>query len=86
MKRREVEVGFAQGLNAAASAKLAQVASNYLSDVSVSRSGRKVNAKSLMGVMMLAAGPGVRVVIEAEGADENAALEAIVALIGSGAG
>ena len=74
MQRREVEILNKQGLNAPASAKLAQLASNYLSDVSVARSGRKVNAKSLMGVMMLAAGQGSRVVIETDGPDEDEAM------------
>lgn len=81
MQRREVEIPNKEGLNAPASAKLAQVASRYPCEVSAARGGRKVNAKSLMGVMMLAAGQGSRVVIETEGPDENEALEAIVALI-----
>ncbi|HUH91988.1 MAG TPA: HPr family phosphocarrier protein [Casimicrobiaceae bacterium] len=85
MQRRDVEIGIAQGLNARASTRLVQVAASYLSNVSVSRSGRKVNAKSLMGVMMLAAGPGARIVVETEGPDETQALEAIVALLESGA-
>ena len=81
MQRREVEIVNTQGLNASASSKLAQLAAKYLCDVSLARSGRKVNAKSLMGVMMLAAGKGSRVVIEADGPDEAEALSAIVALI-----
>ncbi len=81
MQRREVEILNAEGLNARVSAQLAQPASKFLSDVSVARGGRKVNAKSLMGVMMLAAGQGSRIVIETDGADETEALEAIVALI-----
>lgn len=82
MQRREVEIVNSQGLNASASSKLAQLAAKYLCDVSLARSGRKINAKSLMGVMMLAAGKGCRVVIEADGPDEAEALSAIVALIG----
>lgn len=82
MQRREVEIVNSQGLNASASSKLAQLAAKYLCDVSLARSGRKINAKSLMGVMMLAAGKGSRVVIEADGPDEAEALSAIVALIG----
>ncbi len=81
MQRREVEILNKQGLNARASAKLAHVASTYLCDVSVARSGRRVNGKSLMGVMMLAAGQGSRVVIETDGPDEVEALNAIVELI-----
>jgi phosphocarrier protein len=86
VQQREVEILNKEGLNAAASAKLAQVASEYLSEVSVARRGRKVNAKSLMGVMMLVAGQGSRIVIETDGPDETEALEAIVALIANSFG
>lgn len=86
VQRREVEIVSKQGLNAAASSKLAQLAAKYLCDVSLARGGRKVNAKSLMGVMMLAAGQGSRVVVETEGPSENEALEAVVALIANGFG
>lgn len=82
MQRREVEIVNKEGLNARACAKLAEIAANYASDISVARSGRKVNGKSLMGVMMLAAGQGSRVVIEADGPDELEALDAIVAFVG----
>ena len=81
MQRREVEIVGEQGLNAAASSKLARLAAKYLCSVSLARSGRKINAKSLMGVMMLAAARGSRVVIETDGPDEVQALGAIVALI-----
>jgi phosphocarrier protein len=86
MQRREVMVVNAQGLNAAASAKLAQLAARYLCDVSLARNGRKINAKSLMGVMMLVAGQGSRVVVETDGPDETEALEAVVALLSSNFG
>ena len=69
------------GLHARASAKLTQLASGFQSDIHLSRSGRRVNAKSIMGVMMLAAGKGSSISIEAEGADADAALAAIGALI-----
>lgn len=69
------------GLHARASAKLTQLASNFQSDIHLSRDGRRVNAKSIMGVMMLAAGMGSSVSIEAEGTDADAALAAIGALI-----
>jgi phosphocarrier protein len=69
------------GLHARASAKLTQVASGFKSEISITRSGRRVNAKSIMGVMMLAAGQGSSVVIEAEGADAEAAIEALLKLI-----
>jgi phosphocarrier protein HPr len=86
VQQREVEITNKEGLNATASAKLAQIASKYLSDISVTRAGRKINAKSLLGVMMLAAGPGSHVVIEADGPDESEALAAVVAVIAGAPG
>jgi phosphocarrier protein len=82
MQQREVEIVNKLGLHARASAKLTQLAAKYQSDVQMMRNGRKVNAKSIMGVMMLAAGKGSRVTIEVEGPDESDAMNAIVALIG----
>jgi len=69
------------GLHARAAAKLTHLASNYHSDIWISRSGRRVNAKSIMGVMMLAAGQGTSVLLEAEGADAEQALAALTQLI-----
>ena len=69
------------GLHARASARLTQVASGFKSDVWLTRNGRRVNAKSIMGVMMLAAGKGATVTVEAEGADAEAALAALRALV-----
>jgi len=69
------------GLHARASAKLTQLASGFKSEVWLSRNGRRVNAKSIMGVMMLAAGKGATVTVEAEGADAESALAAIRGLI-----
>ena len=69
------------GLHARAAAKLTHVAGGYQCEIWLSRSGRRVNAKSIMGVMMLAAGKGAEVLIEAEGADADAALAALLALI-----
>jgi phosphocarrier protein len=69
------------GLHARASAKLTQMASRFSSEVHMERNGRRVNAKSIMGVMMLAAGLGSEVKIETIGADADAALEALLALI-----
>ena len=69
------------GLHARASAKLTQVANTFKSEVWLSRNGRRVNAKSIMGVMMLAAGKGASVTVEAEGADADAALAAVRALV-----
>jgi phosphocarrier protein HPr len=69
------------GLHARASAKLTQVASGFASEIWLSRSGRRVNAKSIMGVMMLAAGQGTSIVIDAEGADADEAIAALMQLI-----
>jgi phosphocarrier protein len=69
------------GLHARASAKLTQVASGYQSEIWLTRNGRRVNAKSIMGVMMLAAGKGASITVETEGADADAALAAIRALV-----
>ena len=82
MLQREVEIVYKLGLHARASAKLTQLAARYQSDVQMSRNGRKVNAKSIMGVMMLAAGKGAKVTIETDGPDETDAMDAIVSLIG----
>ena len=81
MPQREVEIVNKLGLHARASAKLTQLAAKYQSDVALSRNNRKVNAKSIMGVMMLAAGKGAKVTLEIDGPDEAEAMEAIVALI-----
>ncbi len=69
------------GLHARASAKLTQVASGFACEVWLTRNGRRVNAKSIMGVMMLAAGKGSTVLVEADGSDADAALAAVLALI-----
>ena len=81
MPQREVEIVNKLGLHARASAKLTQTASKFAADVWMSRNGRRVNAKSIMGVMMLAAGKGSRVAIETDGADADQALAALVTLI-----
>jgi phosphocarrier protein len=81
MQQREVEIINKLGLHARASAKLTQLAAKYQSDVQMMRNGRKVNAKSIMGVMMLAAGKGATVVVDTEGEDADEALQAILALI-----
>ena len=69
------------GLHARAAAKLTHVSSGFQSEIWLSRSGRRVNAKSIMGVMMLAAGKGSTVKIDAEGPDAEAALAALTKLI-----
>ena len=81
MIQREIEIINKLGLHARASAKLTQLAAKYPCDVWMTRNKRRVNAKSIMGVMMLAAGKGATVVLETEGADEEACAEAIAALI-----
>ncbi|HXU93529.1 MAG TPA: HPr family phosphocarrier protein [Gallionella sp.] len=69
------------GLHARASAKMTQTASKFKSEVMLSRNGRRVNAKSIMGVMMLAAAKGTTVTIETNGPDESEAMQALLALI-----
>ena len=71
------------GLHARASARLTKLASGFSSEVHLSRSARRVNAKSIMGVMMLAAGLGSEIEIEVDGVDEAAAMQALRALIDS---
>jgi phosphocarrier protein HPr len=75
--KKTVTISNKLGLHARASAKLTQTASRFQSGVWIARNGRRVNAKSIMGVMMLAAGIGSTVEIETDGPDEAAALEAI---------
>lgn len=81
MLQRDVEIINKLGLHARASAKLSQLAGQFASEVHLSRNGNKVNAKSIMGVMMLAAAKGTTIGIETHGADETAAMDAITALI-----
>ena len=81
MLRREIEIVNKLGLHARASAKLTQLAAKFDSDVQVMRNGRKVNAKSIMGVMMLAAGKGSKITLEVAGADEVQAMEALCSLV-----
>lgn len=81
MQQREVEILNKLGLHARASAKLTQLAAKFQCEVHMARNGRKVNAKSIMGVMMLAAGKGAKITLETSGSDEEAAMDALVALI-----
>ena len=81
MIKETVRINNKLGLHARASAKLTKLAAAFRSDVHMSRNGRRVNAKSIMGVMMLAAGLGTEVDIETEGEDEAEAMKALVALI-----
>ena len=81
MLRQEIEIINRLGLHARASAKLTQLAGSYTSEVWMSRDGRRVNAKSIMGVMMLAAAKGTSIEFEIDGTDEKEAMDAIVELI-----
>ena len=78
--KRTIKVSNKLGLHARASAKLTQAASRFESGVFISRNGRRVNAKSIMGVMMLAAGLGSTIELETEGPDEDAAMSTLEAL------
>ena len=84
MQQREVEIVNKLGLHARASAKLTQLAAKFQCDVHMSRATRRVNAKSIMGVMMLAAGKGITIQIETDGPDEADAMRALVGTIGLG--
>ncbi len=75
--RRDITVSNRLGLHARASAKLTETASRFQSDVWIARNGRRVNAKSIMGVMMLAAGMGSTVEVQTDGPDAEQAIEAI---------
>ncbi len=81
MPERDIEITNKLGLHARASAKLTQTASQFQSEVWLSRNGRRVNGKSIMGVMMLAAARGTSIRIETIGSDEDAAMCALEALI-----
>jgi phosphocarrier protein len=86
MQQRDVEIVNKLGLHARPSARLTQLASSFKSNVHVSRNGRRVNAKSIMGVMMLAAARGTTVTLETDGDDEQEAIDALAGLIRSGFG
>ncbi len=81
MLQQEVEIINVLGLHARASAKLTQLAGQFKSGIWLSRNGKRVNAKSIMGVMMLAAAKGATIAIETDGPDENAAMQALTTLI-----
>ena len=81
MQQREVDIVNKLGLHARASAKLTQLAGKFQCEVWLSRNGRRVNAKSIMGVMMLAAAKGSKIDVETDGADELEAMDALVQLI-----
>ncbi len=81
MIKEHVEIINKLGLHARASTKFTQVANQFVSDISVTRDQKRVNAKSIMGVMMLAAAKGSIIEIEASGADETEAVAALKALV-----
>ena len=81
MQKRDIEIVNKLGLHARASAKLTQTATRFKCEVNLERNGRRVNAKSIMGVMMLAAGKGTTIQMETEGDDETDAMTALVSLI-----
>jgi phosphocarrier protein HPr len=81
MIKANISISNKLGLHARASAKLTKLAGSFQCDVFMTRNARRVNAKSIMGVMMLAAGMGAEVEIETSGPDEQAAMDALCALI-----
>ncbi len=80
MIERELVITNRLGLHARATAKLVQTVAPFRSSITVAAKGREVNAKSIMGVMLLAAGQGTSVTVRAEGEDEAAAVDAVAAL------
>ena len=80
MIKRSITISNKLGLHARASAKLSKLAGTFRSEIWLARNERRVNAKSIMGVMMLAAGVGSVVELEADGGDEQAAVDALTAL------
>ena len=83
MTRTEIEITNKLGLHARASAKMTQLATGFESEVWMEKGSRQVNAKSIMGVMMLAAEKGAKVIVETAGSDEQAAMDALLKLIGN---
>lgn len=81
MLKKELTITNKLGLHARASAKLTKLAGNFDCDIWMSKGERRINAKSIMGVMMLAAGMGSQVVLETDGPQEEAAMAALVELI-----
>jgi len=81
MIRKEIDIINKLGLHARAAAKFVTTASQFGSDVHLAHNGREVNGKSIMGVMMLAAGQGARLTLTADGEDESEAVEALEGLV-----
>lgn len=86
MIKSSITISNKLGLHARASAKLTKLAGGFRSEIHLSRAGRRINAKSIMGVMMLAAACGATLTIETNGPDEDEALAALIALVSAGFG
>ncbi len=86
MIRREVEIGNRLGLHARAAARFVHTANRFRSRVSVTRDGTTMDGKSILGILLLAASQGSRLLVAAEGEDEEAAVGALVELVSSGFG
>ena len=84
--RVEIEIRNRKGLHARASAKFVKCAETFQAHIRVTRDGQTVGGTSIMGLMMLAAGPGTMIVIEAEGPEADAAVAALIALVADGFG
>jgi len=86
MQQRDVEIVNKLGLHARPSAKLTELASRFKCHVFMTRNGRRINAKSIMGVMMLAAAKGSTITLETDGEDEREAIDSLAELISNGFG
>ena len=86
MTSRSVEIVNQLGVHARAAAKFVHLASRFEARVRVARSGREIDGKSILGILLLAAARGTTIIISADGVDEQAALEALSALVESGFG
>ncbi|HNX75472.1 MAG TPA: HPr family phosphocarrier protein [Candidatus Rifleibacterium sp.] len=86
MKRKEVEIRNKLGLHARPASLVVKLAGKFESEIQLIKEDTEINAKSILGVMMLAAGPGQKVTITADGSDEIEAVDAIASLIDSGFG
>ena len=86
MAERSVQIVNKQGMHARPAAEMVKTASRFVSEITISRDDLEVNGKSIMGVMMLAAECGATIAIRAQGADAEAALEALAALVANGFG
>lgn len=86
MKRKEVEIKNKLGLHARPASLLVKLAGKFESEIQLAKDDTEINAKSILGVMMLAAGPGQSITISADGPDAEEAIDAIASLVESGFG